>query len=158
MDLYDFYKTIVTGVAQDSALSTWANAQFSKAVNVLAGLPSDDFPDMDDDVPFVLFGEPTRSCSQRQRSITYACGAWMGLSVTGSKSGNPSNLGEPAGVEKILDGMRLVRLAVIAVLPDGVLLDDFEEHADVNAVGTEVHGDMGFIFRQTLTIGMDPME
>jgi hypothetical protein len=48
-------------------------------------------------------------------------------------------------------------LAVIAVLPDGVLLDDFEEHADVNAVGAEVHGDMGFVFQQNLTIGMDPM-
>ena len=158
MDLYDFYKTIVTGVAQDSDLDTWANAQFSSSVNVFAGMPSDDFPDMEDDVPFVLFGEPSRSCSQNRRTIQYSCGAWMGLSVSGDKTGNPDNLDEPAGVEQILDGMRLVRLAVVASLPDGVTLDGFEEHADVNAAGSEVHGDMGFTFSHVMTIGMNPME
>jgi len=158
MDLYDFYKTIVTGVAQDTDLAAWAVAQFGTSVTVFAGMPSDDFPDMDDDVPFVLFGEPTRNCSQNRRTINYACGAWMGLSVSGLKTGNPDNLTEPIGVERILDGLRLVRLAVVASLPDGVTLDDFEENADVNAAGSEVHGDMGFSFSQPLTIGMNPME
>jgi len=158
MDLYDFYKTIVKGVAQNANLVAWATAQFGTTISVLAGMPSDDFPNINDDTPFVMFGEPTRSCSQNRRTIIYGCGAWMGLTVTGSKAGNPANLSEPAGVEKILDGMRLVRLAVASVLPSGIYLDDFEEHADVNASGSEVHGDMGFTFSQTLTIGQSPME
>jgi len=157
MDLYDFYKTIVTGVAQDATLAAWAVAQCGGALSVYAGMPSDDFPDMTDDVPFVLFGEPSRSCGQKRRTIEYGCEAWMGLSVSGDKTGNPANMSEPAGIEKILDGMRLVRLAVVAALPAGVTLTDFEEHADVNAAGSEVHGDMGFSFSHQLTIGMDPM-
>ncbi len=65
---------------------------------------------------------------------------------------------EPTGIELILDGMRLVRLAVVSGLPDGVILNEFEEHADVNATGSEVHGEMEFIFLHTLTIGQNPME
>ena len=158
MDLYDFYATIVDGVAQDDDLVSWATAHFGKAIHVYGAMPSADFPDMTDDVPFVLFGEPMRSCSQSQRRITYACGAWMGLSDEDDMVLVPDNAQRPTGLELILDGMRLVRLAVVASLPDGVLLDDFEEHADVNAVGSEVHGDLNFVFIHTLTIGQSPME
>ena len=158
MDLFDFYTTIIDGVAQDTDLVAWATANFGKTIHVYGGMPADDFPDMTDDVPFVLFGEPTRSCSQNRRTITYACGAWMGLSDNDDEVLVPANGQRPTGIQLILDGMRLVRLAVADSLPAGVTLDDFEEHADVNAVGSEVHGDMGFSFVQPLAIGQNPME
>jgi len=158
MDLYDLYKTIVTGVARNSKLNIWATSKFGSALSVFAGMPSDSFPDMDEDTPFIIFAEPMRSCSQNNSTITYGCGAWMGLSISGDNTFNPSGANELAGVELILDGMRLVRLAVVDALPGGVYLDDFDEHADVNAVGSEVHGDMGFIFKEKLTIGQNPME
>ncbi len=157
MDLYDFYKTVTDGVAKNDALNIWVTSIFGSNLSVYAGMPADAV-DMEDDPPFLIFGEPTRSCSQRERIITYACAVWMGLSVTGAKTFNPDNESELQGVEYIMDGMRLVRLAVVGVLPAGIILDEFVEYADVNAVGTEVHGDMNFVFRETLTIGMDPMQ
>ena len=157
MDLYDFYKTIVDGVAQNATLNAWATSTFGSNLTVFAGMPADDFPDMEDDTPFIIFGEPTRSCSQRERLITYSCGAWLGLSVSGDKIFTPDGENELAGVERILDGMRLLRLAVVDALPEGILLDEFIEHADVNAVGSEVHGDLAFVFTQHLTIGENPM-
>lgn len=157
MDLYDFYKTVVDATAQDSNLNAWAVANFGSPMNVHAGMPSDSFPDMDEDTPFLMFSEPSRSCSQNRRTIEYGFGAWLGLSNDTERVGKPDNETHPSGIELVLDGMRLVRLAVIAALPEGVTLDDFEEHADVNAVVDEVHGDMGFAFSQELTIGQDPM-
>jgi hypothetical protein len=158
MNLYDFYKTIALGVAQDSDLSTWATNLYSSGVTVFMGLPSDNFPDMDDDPPFVALSEPYRQSSQRRGTITYGCAAWIGLSATGTKDGNPVNLIEPVGLEQVLDCQQLVRLAIAAVLPGGVYLDPSEEFADVNAVDTEVLAHMELTFTQRLTIGQSPME
>lgn len=158
MDLYDFYSAIVDGVAGDADLAAWAVANFGKAVTVHAGLPADSFPDMESDTPFVAFAEPFRQCSQNRRTIVYGVGAWMGLSDKDTDVLAPDGEVRPTGIQLILDGMRLVRLAVIAAMPAGVALDDFEEHADVNAVGAEVNGDMGFVFVQPVLIGQNPME
>lgn len=158
MDLYDFYKTVVDGVASNATLTAWSVTHFGADMHVYGGMPHDAFPDMAEDTPFVLFGEPSRSCGQGRRAITYGMGAWMGLSDEDDAVLIPYNGQRPTGIELICDGMRLVRLAVAASLPSGVIIDDFEEHADVNAVGSEVHGDMGFSFLQRLTIGQNPME
>ena len=158
MDLYDFYSDIVSAVAQDADLVAWAAAHFDNELSVYAGMPSENFPDMTDDTPFVLFGEPTRSCSQNRRTIVYGCEAWMGLAEPNTDQMlKPDGERHPTGIELILDGMRLVRLAVVAALPDGVSLEEFDEAADANAVGSEVHGAMVFSFLEILTIGQDPM-
>ena len=157
MDLYDFYRGLVSDVAHDTALGSWAYTRYGQRLMVYTGFPADGPPDMDADTPFLMFAEPSRACSQNRREIIYSFGAWLGLAVTGDHVRVEANLTEPAGVEQILDGMRLVRLAVVAALPDGVSLEDFEEYADVNAVGSEVHGQMGFVFKEILTIGQDPM-
>jgi hypothetical protein len=157
MDLYDFYRDMVADVAHNGDLSSWAHIRYGSPVSVYTGFPTDGPPDMTADTPFLMFAEPSRQCSQNRREIIYSCGAWLGLSVTGDQVRVEANLTEPAGVEQILDGMRLVRLAVVEALPEGVTLEDFEEYADVNAVGSEVHGQMAFVFKQTLTIGQDPM-
>lgn len=157
MDLYDFYRDLVADVAHDGDLTAWSHIRYGKAIAVYTGFPTDGPPDMTADVPFLMFAEPSRMCSQNRREIIYSCGAWLGLAVTGDQVRVEAHLTEPAGVEQILDGMRLVRLAVVGALPEGVTLEDFEEYADVNAVGSEVHGQMAFVFKQVLTIGQDPM-
>ncbi len=157
MDLYDFYKTIIEGVAQDAKLLTWASSNFGNNLGIYAGAPAE-LPDMDDDTPVLVFGEPSRVCSQRDREITYAFEAWLGLSVSGAKGFNPSGENELKGVELAMDGARLVRLSIIDNMPDNIHLEDFGEDFDVNAVDTEVHGYMRFVFLETLTIGSDPMQ
>ena len=158
MDLYDFFTTVVRGVAQDNALRAWAMSNFGKNITVLNAMPSENFPDMTTDTPFVLFSEPARRCSQSRRTIDYSFGAWFGLSDSGDEVIVIDNEEKPTGIQLVLDGMRLVRLAVVSSLPEGIDLDDFEEHSDVNAVGDEVHGDMEFYFSEKLTIGQNPME
>lgn len=158
MNLYTLYAAIRDAVAQDAELAAWAADQFGKAISVYAGLPSADFPNMDDDTPFIVLGDPSDARGRTNRTITYEISGWVGLTNSGMELGMLANVTEPSGVKQIVDALRMVRDAVVAGLPGNVQLDRFDTAADTLGAHDEIHGYFEMTFIEDLAIGQDPMD
>lgn len=157
MQTKDLFDTVFAAVAQDSALIAWASVAFTKSISFYRGLPSEVFPDMDSDTPFVVFGDPYSKRAAEKREIVFGFECWLGLS-----SGNYTDLAlddatAPAGSDLILEGAALLRAAVLAGLPAGCTIQEVVEYHDTMGSGDEVHGFLEFEIKQTLVIGQSPM-
>lgn len=159
MDLYTLYAAIRDGIAQDGGLDAWAMSEFGRSIQVFSGISSDDFPNMDDDAPFVALGDPQDHRSQNRDEIFYTLAGWVGLTNGHQKTDIVnSNVIEPKGVKQIIDALRLVRLAIAAALPEGVTIEDFSTAADTLGAHDEVNGYFETSFKQgKLTIGTNAL-
>lgn len=158
MQTKDLFGTIFSAVSQDSALIAWAAAAFANPLSFYRGLPSELFPDMDDDTPFIVFGDPSSRRAAEEREIRFGFECWIGLSSSGYTDLGIDNTTAPSGTDLILDGAALLRSAVVAALPDGVVIREVEEAHDTMASGSEVHGFMAFELTQHLRIGQTPFD
>jgi len=157
MQTKDLFNAIFSAVAQDSDLIAWAAAGFANPLKFYRGMPSELFPDMDDDTPFVLFGDPWSRRAAERRDIAFGFECWIGVLSSGYDDLGIDNTTAPAGSDLILDGAALLRAAVIAALPAGVIVREVEEYHDTMGSGSEVHGFLAFELAQHLTIGQSPM-
>ena len=152
MNLKTFFNTFKEAVAQDSDLSSWAYAQFGKQMSVWADLPSDTFPDVSDDYPFVVIVPAEKETNQQRRLITYRLEAWLAFSLADYQTRAEPNLTEPSGSELICDFIELVKAAVVAALPDNTTVG-FLELVDALGHPPDVEGFIEMNFRHEPTIG-----
>lgn len=156
MDLYTLFSAIRDGLAQDADLGAWAVIEFGSAIKVFSGIPADDFPNMDADAPFIALGDPADLRGAGNRTIVYELSGWIGLTNADRTVQALDNVTEPAGVKQVIDGLRLVRDAVIASLPEGITLERFETAADTLGAHDEVNGHFDMTLSQELLIGQSP--
>lgn len=155
MDLKTFLETFTAAVARDADLASWAKRHFGE-LTVYKDLPSDTFPDIEDDYPFVVLLPTEKSSGQRQRRIDYGLDAWLGLNIDTYKTRAEGNVTEPGGVDLICDFIEKVKTAVTAGQPDGFTVS-FLEVIDTLGRPPEVQGFIEMIFVQDLSIGDDPL-
>ncbi|MDA8139030.1 MAG: hypothetical protein M0036_10290 [Desulfobacteraceae bacterium] len=158
MTPYSLARTIAAAVAQDAALQAWATAQFSAALTVYLGIPSEDFPNMETDAPFVAFGDPSRQASRDRRQVTYGLLAWMGLRVSGMATTGIDHLVEPTGLDTVNDGLALLITAVAAALPEGCELVRADQETGTLTAHDWVEGFVGFEVEERLVMGQDPLD
>lgn len=157
MQTKTLFNTIFASVAQDTDLLAWAAGAFTSELSFYRGLPSELFPDMDDDPPFVVFGDPYTQRGAGRREIIFGFECWMGLSSSAYEDLGIDNTTAPSGSDLILNGSALLRAAVLSALPEGATIQEVVEHHDTMGSGSEVHGFLEFEIKQTLTIGQSPM-
>ena len=156
MQLKTFLETVTAAVARDSALTAWALAQFDTALSVYKDLPSDTFPDIEDDYPFVVLLPTEKSSGQQQRVIEYGLDAWLGLNVAAYKTRAEANVTEPSGVDLACDFLQKVKDAVIDALPANTTVT-FIETIDTLGRPPEVQAYLEMDFTELVTIGTDPL-
>lgn len=152
MNLKTFFHTIKDGLAQDSDLSQWAYATFGKQLSVWADLPSDDFPNVESDYPFVVLVPVEKSSDQRRRAINYELEAWLAFSLAGYKKTSEIGVIEPSGVDLICDFVEYVKAAVVAVCPADTTVR-FIEQIDALAHPPDVEAFVGISFVHAPSIG-----
>jgi len=156
MNLHDFFDGVVASVAGDATLAAWANSHFGTGVSVFMEIPSESFPDYDNDAPFVVIGSPWRRANQERRTVEYGAEAWLGIE-TSTYATRADGATEPAGVELIIDMIEMVKNAIAAGLPEGVTMA-LEEYTDSLAAHDYCEGFMVMDFTRQLTIGEEPFE
>jgi len=156
MELKTFLETTATAVAQDSDLTAWVLASFGIALTVYKDLPSDVFPDIENDYPFVVLLPTEKRSGQEQRVIEYGLDAWLGLNVATYQTRAEGNLTDPTGVDLICDFIEKVKTAVVSDLPANTSVS-FVEVIDTLGRPPEVQGFIEMDFRQVVTIGTDPL-
>ncbi|MBW1778508.1 MAG: hypothetical protein JRJ54_13085 [Deltaproteobacteria bacterium] len=154
MNLHDFFDGVVASVAEDAALAAWAESNFGKGVSVYMEIPSESFPDFDDDAPFIVIGSPWRRANQERRVVEYGMEAWLGIAKS-TYATRADGATEPAGVELIIDMIETVKNAIAAGLPEGFTMA-LEEYTDSLAAHDYCEGFMVLDFSKQLTIGEDP--
>lgn len=157
MTPYAFASAIARAVAQDSALQSWATVNFSKALTCYLGLPSEIFPKMEDDAPFLVFGDPGKRSGQQSRQVIYSLDVWLGLGIGSYDVTAIENYYEPDGVALVSAGMALVLTAIAAAMPDNCDIVEAGLDSDTMGAHDEVHGFMSLEFVQDLVIGQDPL-
>jgi hypothetical protein len=155
MNLKTFLETFTAAVARDADLGSWAKRHFGQ-LTVYKDIPSDTFPDIEDDFPFVVLLPTEKQSNQEWRRIEYGLDAWLGLNIATYKTRADGNVTEADGVDLICDFIEKVKAAVVAAQPEGFTVT-FIEEIDTLPRPPEVHGFITMEFIQKLVIGMDPL-
>jgi len=154
MQTKDLFNAIFAAAAQDSTLIAWAAGAFANPLKFYRGLPSELFPNMDDDTPFVVFGDPYARRAAESRDIEFGFECWMGLSSSTYTDPGTDETTAPEGSDLIMDGIALLRAAVHGALPNNVVIRQVEEYHDTMGSGSEAHGFLAFELAQHLRIGI----
>jgi len=155
MDLYDFFSSIITAIAGDSALESWAQSNFGDSVQVFADISSAS-PPQAADMPYVIVHSPGAVKNQQRRVREYTLAVDLALSKDALKTRAESNLEEPAGLV-LLDFATLVAAAVASAL-SGSMSFGYSLAADTLGSLPQVYGYMDFEFSEPVTIGSDPLD
>ena len=145
MELKTFLETFADAVAQDSDLTSWLQVNFSRSLTLIVDLPSDNFPDIEDDYPFVVLLPSEKSSAQQQRYIDYGLDIWLGIS-TETYVTRADGATEPSGVALICDFIEKVKTAVVDGLPANTWVS-FVEAIDTLGRPPEVQGFIEMNFR-----------
>ena len=156
MNLKTFLETFTAAVARDSALTSWAATHFA-TLSVYKDMPSDAFPSIEDDYPFVVLLPTEKTSGQQSRHIEYGLDAWLGLNVAGYKTRAEGNLTEPSGVDLICDFIEKVKAAIVTGLPANVSVS-FTEAIDTLGRPPEVQAFIEMDFVEVVTLGTDPLD
>lgn len=157
MQLKTFLETFTAAVAQDSGLTSWLYSRFARSLSVYKDLPSDLFPDIEDDYPFVVLLPSEKSSGQQIRNIDYGLDAWLGLNVSTYQTRAEAGVVAPDGVDLICDFIEKVKQAVVAGLPANTHVS-FVEAIDTLGRPPEVQGFIEMSFREVVTIGTNPLD
>ena len=157
MNLKTFLDIFTTAVARDADLSVWATINFGRDLTVYKDLPSDTFPDIENDYPFVTLLPTEKTSGQQQRHIEYGIDAWLGLNQGDYAVLPDTNIVEPSGVDLICEFIDYVKAAVVTALPANTSVS-FIELIDTLGRPPEVQGFIEMDFREVVTIGTDPLE
>lgn len=112
---------------------------------------------MEDDAPFLVFGDPGKRSGQQSRQVIYSLDVWLGLGIGSYDVTAIENYYEPDGVALVSAGMALVLTAIAAAMPDNCDIVEAGLDSDTMGAHDEVHGFMSLEFVQDLVIGQDPL-
>ena len=155
MELYPFINTFTSAVAADDSLDAWTMTNFSKSLTVLVDLQSNALP-TSDDMPYAIFQTPGISKDQERRINEYAFGVDLAFTKNALQVRAESNIGEPAGIELVSEFIAMVVDAIEAVVPANFAFG-YQVAADTLGSLPEVYAYLDFEFRQTHTIGSNPI-
>ena len=156
MDLKTFFETFAAGIAADSDLQTWANANFSKDAAVYKEVNHNSPPDAEDDSPFLVLISPAKDSAGDDRTTEYSFGVWLVIYQSGAATRGDDAI-EPITVDLILDFIEKVKDAIRATLPANFEVRFIEETDTIGAM-PEVHGFLDCVFRETVLIGSNPLD
>lgn len=156
MKFKTLFEIFAAALAQDDSLTSWARLNFARDLAVYKDLPTDVFPDIEDDYPFVMLLPTEKTSGQQSRHIEYGLDAWLGLNMATYQTRAEGNVTEPAGVDMICDFIEKVKDAVVAAMPANTSVS-FVEAIDGMGRPPEVQGFIEMDFREVVTIGTDPL-
>jgi hypothetical protein len=156
MDLKTFFETMVAGVAADSALQTWANAQYSKDATIYKGVPYNEMDEPTDAAPLVALFNPEKESADDDRTPEYSFGAWLVLSDSGTVTRGDDAI-EQAAVDNIMDFAEKVKDAIRAVVPANYAVRINEAFDTIGAL-PEIHGYLDFSFVEMVLMGANPLD
>ena len=157
MKLKTFLETFTAALAADSDLSAWAAVNFGRSLSIYKDLPSDTFPSIEDDYPFVVLMPADKASGQQTPRIEYGLEAWLGINKSAYISRAESDVTEPAGVDLICDFIDKVKVAVAAAMPANTSVS-FVEMVDALGRTPECDGYIEMNFIEVVTIGTDPLD
>jgi len=157
MDTYTFFETIFTGLSTDTALGTWAQAAFQKPVKVFADIDTDAYPDDDSDLPYIILDSPGKHHAQDERIAEYLIYASLVLDKSTYEVRAEENVVELKGVKLISDFIKLTKAAMTAALPDN-FVPAYTTETDTVGQVPFVYGELLATFKETFTIGQNPLD
>jgi len=157
VNLYTFFNTVATAVANDATLGAWCINRIGQAPDVRLDVPGDDLPDIENDGPYIQFGSPAKEMSQGRPRIEYLVEIELGFSL-GTYRVRADDASDPNGVELMCELCERVLVVIKNNLPstnfeisEAQIVTDTMGHAD------DVYGMMAVTFTERLTIGSDPL-
>lgn len=158
MNLYTFFNTVATAVADDETLGSWCVVNIGQAPDVRMDVPGDDLPDIEADGPYIQFGSPAKAMSQRREFVEYFTEIELGFS-RGTYKVRADDASEPSGVELMCELCERVLVVIKNNLPSTTFdISEAQILTDTMGHGDDVYGLMAVTFQEILTLGTDPLE
>jgi hypothetical protein len=156
MDLETFFETFIAGIAADTALQTWANANFGKDAGVHGEINHNSPPDAETDAPFCVLVSPSKDSASDNRSPEYGFGVWLVIYADDTDA-RPDDAIVPATVKLLLQFIEKVKDAIRANLPANFEVRFIEETDTIGAM-PEVHGYLDCFLHAPALIGANPLD